>query len=137
MLATAAAHAVEYVGLPEAQIPLAQATAYVACAPKSNASYLAIARAMEDVRNRKVPLVPKHLRDANYPGAKQFGHGDGYKYPHDAPGHFVPQEYLPDGTKSRPYYEPGELGYEKKIKARLAEWERRRRGGDGEGKGTG
>jgi putative ATPase len=132
MVATAAAHAVEYVGLPEAQIPLAQATAYVAAAPKSNASYLAIARAMEDVRNRVVPLVPKHLRDANYPGAKQFGHGDGYQYPHDLPGHFVSQEYLPKGTKSRRYYEPAEQGYEKKIKARLEEWRRRRReaGGD-------
>jgi putative ATPase len=133
VLATAAAHAVEYVGLPEAQIPLAQATAYVASAPKSNASYLAIARAMEDVRNRKVPLVPKHLRDANYPGAKQFGHGDGYQYPHDFPGHHVPQEYLPKGTKSRRYYEPGELGYEKKIKARLAEWEWQREVGEGDG----
>ncbi len=134
VVATAAAHAVEYVGLPEAQIPLAQATAYVATAPKSNASYLGIARAMEDVRNRVVPLVPKHLRDANYPGAKQFGHGEGYKYPHDSPGHFVPQDYLPKGTKSRRYYEPTEQGYEKTIKARLEEWERRRReGGRGEG----
>ena len=137
MLATAAAHAVEYVGLPEAQIPLAQATAYVACAPKSNASYLAISRAMEDVRNRKVPLVPSHLRDANYPGAKQFGHGDGYQYPHDSPGHFAPQEYLPKGTKSQRYYEPGELGYEKKIRARLEEWERRRQDTEGEGTGEG
>jgi putative ATPase len=133
VLATAAAHAVEYVGLPEAQIPLAQATAYVASAPKSNASYLAIARAMEDVRDRKVPLVPKHLRDANYPGAKQFGHGDGYQYPHDFPGHHVPQEYLPKAAKSRRYYEPGELGYEKKIKARLAEWEWQREVGEGDG----
>jgi putative ATPase len=130
VVATAAAHAVEYVGLPEAQIPLAQATAYVASAPKSNASYLGIARAMDDVRNRVVPLVPKHLRDANYPGAKQFGHGDGYQYPHDFPGHFVSQEYLPKGTKSRRYYEPAEQGYEKKIKARLEEWERRRQGGE-------
>lgn len=135
VIATAAAHAVEYVGLPEAQIPLAQATIYVASAPKSNASCQGIARAMEDVRNRVVPLVPKHLRDANYPGAKQFGHGEGYKYPHSYPGHYVPQEYLPEGTKSRRYYEPTELGYEKKIKARLEEWERRgeeekRRGGE-------
>ncbi len=125
VIATAAAHAVEYVGLPEAQIPLAQATAYVAAAPKSNASYLGIARAMEDVRNRVVPLVPKHLRDTNYPGAKQFGHGEGYKYPHDHPNHYVPQEYLPKGTKSRRYYEPTEQGYEKKIKARMEEWERK------------
>jgi putative ATPase len=130
VLATAAAHAVEYVGLPEAQIPLAQATAYVATAPKSNASYLAIARATEDVRNRVVPLVPKHLRDANYPGAKQFGHGEGYKYPHDYPDHYTPQEYLPKGTKSRGYYEPTEQGYEKKIKARMEEWKRRAAQGD-------
>jgi len=130
VLATAAAHAVEYVGLPEAQIPLAQATAYVATAPKSNASYLAIARANEDVRNRVVPLVPKHLRDANYPGAKQFGHGEGYKYPHDYPGHHVPQEYLPKGTKSRRYYEPTEQGFEKKIRARMEEWEKGAREGE-------
>ncbi len=129
VLATAAAHAVDYVGLPEAQIPLAQATAYVAAAPKSNASYLGIARAMDDVRNRTVPPVPRHLRDANYPGAKDLGHGDGYQYPHDGPGHFLPQQYLPEGTKSRRYYEPTEQGYEKKIKARLAEWDRRRRSG--------
>jgi putative ATPase len=134
VVATAAAHAVEYVGLPEAQIPLAQATIYVATAPKSNASYLGISRAMEDVRNRVVPLVPKHLRDANYPGARNFGHGEGYVYPHDQPGHFVPQEYLPKGTKSRRYYEPTEQGYEKRVKARMEEWERRRReAGGGEG----
>jgi len=127
VIATAAAHAVEYVGLPEAQIPLAQATIYVATAPKSNASYSAIARAMEDVRNRVVPLVPKHLRDANYPGAKAFGHGEGYRYPHDHPGHFVPQDYLPEGTKSRTYYEPSDQGFEKRIRERMQEWERRRR----------
>lgn len=127
VLATAAAHAVEFVGLPEAQIPLAQATIYVASAPKSNASYLGISRAMADVRERVVPPVPKHLRDANYPGAARLGHGEGYKYPHSYPGHFVPQEYLPGGTKSRRYYEPTEQGYEKKIKARLEEWDRLRR----------
>ena len=127
VIATAAAHAVEYVGLPEAQIPLAQATIYVATAPKSNASYLGISRAAEDVRNRVVPLVPKHLRDANYPGAKSFGHGKGYVYPHDQPGHFVPQEYLPEGTKSRTYYEPSDQGFEKRIRERMQEWERRRK----------
>jgi len=139
VIATAAAHAVEYVGLPEAQIPLAQATIYVACAPKSNASYTGIARAMEDVRNRVVPLVPKHLRDANYPGARSFGHGEGYKYPHDFPGHFVPQDYLPPGTKSKTYYEPSDQGYEKRIRERLNEWERRRQeaaqGGEAEREG--
>jgi putative ATPase len=124
VIATAAAHAVEYVGFPEAQIPLAQATIYVASAPKSNASCVAINRAMTDVNNRVVPLVPQHLRDASYRGAKQFGHGEGYQYPHSYPGHYVPQDYLPPGTKSRRYYEPTELGYEKKIRARLEEWER-------------
>jgi len=140
VVATAAAHAVEYVGLPEAQIPLAQATVYVATAPKSNASYIALTRAQEDVRNRQVPLVPKHLRDANYPGAKKFGHGEGYVYPHDHPGHYAPQDYLPPGTKSRRYYEPGNLGYEKRIRERMAEWEKRtaeeskrRRGEESEG----
>ncbi len=125
LIANAAAHAVEFVGLPEAQIPLAQATIYVATAPKSNASYLAISAANDDVRNRAVPLVPKHLRDANYPGSKQFGHGEGYKYPHDFPGHYVLQEYLPRGTKSKRYYEPSDQGYEKKIRARMEEWERK------------
>jgi putative ATPase len=85
---------------------------------------------MEDVRNRAVPLVPKHLRDANYPGAKQFGHGEGYEYPHDYPDHYTPQEYLPKGTKSRRYYEPTEQGYEKKIKARMEEWKKREREGE-------
>ncbi len=125
VVATAAAHAVEYVGLPEAQIPLAQATVYVATAPKSNAAYTALLRAQQDIRTRQVPLVPKHLRDASYPGAKKFGHGEGYVYPHEHPGHYAPQEYLPPGAKSRRYYEPTNLGYEKRIGERLAEWERR------------
>jgi putative ATPase len=130
VIATAAAHAVEYVGLPEAQIPLAQATIYVATALKSNASYLGIARAMEDVRNRVVPPVPKHLRDANYPGAKRLGHGEGYLYPHDYPDHFAPQEYLPEGTKSRRYYQPSDQGHEKRIRERMEAWDKRRREGD-------
>jgi len=132
VLATAAAHAVEYVGLPEAQIPLAQATIYVASAPKSNASYLAISRAMEDVRTRPLPPVPTHLRDSSYPGAARLGHGTAYQYPHSFPGHFAPQQYLPEGAKSQRYYEPTEEGHEKKIKARLEEWERRRREAAGE-----
>lgn len=132
VVATAAAHAVEYVGLPEAQIPLAQATIYVATAPKSNASYLGIARAAEDVRNRVVPPVPRHLRDANYPGAKRFGHGEGYLYPHDYPGHYVPQEYLPPSTASRPYYQPSDQGYERRIRERLAQWQQRAAPKEGE-----
>ncbi|OFX14883.1 MAG: AAA family ATPase [Armatimonadetes bacterium RBG_16_58_9] len=118
-IATAAAHAVEFVGMPEAQIPLAQAAIYLACAPKSNASYVAINRANKDVAERKGPPVPKHLRDSAYPGAKALGHGNGYLYPHDHPGHYVEQEYLPPGAKSEPYYEPTDHGHEAKFKQRF------------------
>jgi putative ATPase len=137
VIATAAAHAVEYVGMPEAQIPLAQAAIYLACAPKSNASYLAITRAMEDVRNRPPASVPPHLRSAGYRGAEQLGHGVGYLYPHDYPMGQVEQEYLPPGAKSRPYWEPTEHGLERKIAERLKMWkdelERRRREGSSGG----
>ncbi len=119
VVATAAAQAVQFVGMPEAQIPLAQATIYLACAPKSNASYLAINRANRDVMERKGPPVPIHLRDANYPGAKKLGHGKGYLYPHDFPGHHVEQEYLPPGASAGPYYEPTEHGHEARFKQRL------------------
>lgn len=119
VVATAAAQAVQFVGMPEAQIPLAQAAIYLACAPKSNASYVAIGRANKDVAERKSPPVPKHLRDAGYPGAKTLGHGDGYLYPHSYPGHHVEQEYLPASAKSEPYYEPTENGHEAKFKQRL------------------
>lgn len=119
VVATSAAQAVQFVGLPEAQIPLAQATIYLACAPKSNASYIAINRANKDVAERKAPLVPRHLRDANYPGAKTLGHGKGYLYPHDFPGHYVEQEYLPGEAKSRVYYEPTDAGHEARFKQRL------------------
>lgn len=122
VVAVAASLAVERVGLPEGAIPLAQATAYVACAPKSNASYVALARAQEDVRQGKVGPVPVHLRDANYPGAARLGHGKGYLYPHDFPGHFVVQQYLPDLLAGRRYYEPTENGYEAEIGRRLAAW---------------
>jgi putative ATPase len=127
LVATAAAHSVEYVGLPEAQIPLAQATIYLAAAPKSNASMLAISRAMEDVSRRAAPPVPRHLRDTSYPGAKKLGHGEGYLYPHDFPGHFVPQDYLPPDAKERRYYEPSDQGVEREIARRLQAWERARR----------
>ncbi len=120
VVATAAAQAVQFVGLPEAQIPLAQATIYLACAPKSNASYVAINRASKDVAERKGPPVPIHLRGTNYPGAKALGHGKGYLYPHDFPGHHVEQEYLPESAKSQPYYEPTDHGHEAKFKQRLA-----------------
>ncbi|MFH1731651.1 MAG: replication-associated recombination protein A [Planctomycetota bacterium] len=123
VLANAALQAAEFVGLPEAKIPLAQAVTYIACAPKSNAAYMAIAKAEEDVQSGRTLEVPGHLKDANYPGAKRLGRGEGYKYAHDYEGHFVEQDYLP---VDRTYYEPSEEGYEKEIKKRLDEWRRRR-----------
>lgn len=128
VVATAAAHAVEYVGMPEAQIPLAQATVYLACAPKSNASYKAINKAMKDVTEKRTEPVPIHLRDAHYRGAKKLGHGVEYKYPHDYPGHWVEQEYMPKGIKSASYYEPTENGHEARIKSRMEAIEKRRSG---------
>ncbi|MFH0753497.1 MAG: replication-associated recombination protein A [Candidatus Omnitrophota bacterium] len=116
VLANAAMQVAEFVGLPEARIPLAQATVYVACAPKSNAAYLAIDKALEDVKTKKAGNVPSHLRDGSYAGASKLGHGQGYKYAHDYPDHYVAQEYMPFKAF---YYEPTEMGYEKKIKERL------------------
>ena len=132
VVANAAAQAVQFVGMPEAQIPLAQATVYLACAPKSNSSYLAIKRAMKDVSERKAVAVPTHLRDSGYPGAKKLGHGDGYLYPHDYPGHYVEQEYLPKNAQSEPYYVPTENGHEAKFKQRLEKLRNSVNAGDSE-----
>ena len=110
LVATAAAHAVEYVGLPEAAINLAHATIYLARAPKSNSVIVAIGRATEDARS--ADPVPLHLRDTHYPGAKKLGHGRGYKYPHDFEGHVVEQEYRPARYEGRRYYEPTGEGEE-------------------------
>jgi putative ATPase len=110
LVATAAAHAVEYVGLPEAAINLAHATIYLARAPKSNSVIVAIGRATEDARS--ADPVPLHLRDTHYPGAKKLGHGKGYKYPHDFEGHVVEQEYRPARYEGRRYYEPTGEGEE-------------------------
>ena len=117
ILANAAAQAAQFVGLPEARIILAQAVTYIAGAPKSNAAYLAIDRALADVKNFGGE-VPKHLRDTHYKGAKFFGHGVGYKYPHEFANHFVKQQYLPDKISAH-YYEPTEQGAELAIKLRL------------------
>ena len=119
VVATAAAHAVEYVGMPEARIPLAQAAVYLACAPKSNASYVGIKRALSDVAEKRAEPVPIHLRDTAYRGAKNLGHGKDYKYPHDYPGGWVDQQYMPDEIKSESYYQPTENGHEAKFKKRL------------------
>lgn len=106
VIANAAAQAADFVGWPEARIPLAEAVCYIATAPKSNASYMAIDAALSDVRKRSCGNVPKHLRDAHYPGAAALGHGLTYKYPHDFPGGWVEQQYLPDELVGTRYYVP-------------------------------
>lgn len=119
-VAVSAAQAVERIGMPEAQIILSQAVTYVSCAPKSNAACLAVARAMEAVRETQAMPVPVHLQDSHYRGAKQLGHGSGYLYAHDYPNHYVKQQYLPDGMAGVQFYEPTENGYEKQIQSHLA-----------------
>jgi putative ATPase len=119
VLASAANEAAEFVGWPEAQIPLAEATIYIATANKSNSAVMAIAAALEDVKSGRTLAVPEHLRDSHYKGAKKLGHGVGYDYSHDHEGHFVAQEYL--GAAKR-YYEPTDQGVEKKIKERVEKW---------------
>ena len=119
VLAQAAHQAAEFVGWPEARIPIAEATIYIATANKSNTAYTAIDAALEDVRSGRTLPVPEHLRDASYKGAKTLGHGVGYQYSHEGEGHFVAQNYL---TEARRYYEPTEQGVEKKIKERLDRW---------------
>jgi putative ATPase len=119
LLATSALQAAEFVGWPEAQIPLAEATIYIATANKSNSAVMAIAAALEDVRSGRTIPVPEHLRDAHYAGAQRLGHGQGYQYAHEGKDHFVAQEYLGVGRK---FYEPTEQGVEKKIKERLEKW---------------
>ena len=114
-VAVAASLAVERIGMPEAQIILSQAVTYVASAPKSNAANNAIADAMECVRTTKTPPVPTHLQDAHYESAGKLGHGEGYKYAHAYPHHYVAQQYLPDGLTDRVFYEPTDNGYEKVI----------------------
>ena len=115
-VAVSAAQAVERIGMPEAQIILSQAVLYVATAPKSNSACSAVFAAMESVRAHKT-TVPVHLQDAHYKGAKNLGRGTGYKYAHNYPNHFVEQQYLPEEIKDARFYEPGDNGYEKKIKA--------------------
>lgn len=128
-VAVAAADAVQYIGMPEGRIPLAQAVVHLATAPKSNAAYLGIDRAIADVREGRAGRVPKHLRDAHYPGAKRLGHGKGYVYPHDDPIGVVAQDYLPTELHGATYYEPTEHGNEREVSARLAKLRRIVRGG--------
>ncbi len=116
VLAQSAFTVSDFIGMPEARIPLAQATVYVACAPKSNAAYLGIEKAMKVIQEGRVQEVPDHLKDASYKSAEKLGRGKDYKYAHDFPGHFVQQKYTKRKVK---FYEPQDIGYEKKIKERL------------------
>ncbi len=118
-VAVSASLACERIGMPEAQIILAEAVNYVATAPKSNASYMSIGAAMNEVKNTKTPPVPVHLQDAHYGGHAKLGHGIGYKYAHDYPDHYVAQQYLPDSLVGTTFYSPTEIGYEQNIKKHL------------------
>jgi putative ATPase len=110
---------VQHVGLPEAQLNLAQATVHLATAPKSNRVALGIWGAMAEVQQRSAGAVPIHLRDAHYQGAKKLGHGQGYAYPHADPAGWVEQQYLPDDLVNKRFYEPSPHGHEGRIKARF------------------
>jgi putative ATPase len=125
-LATSALLAVERIGMPEGRIPLAQAVTFLACAPKSNASYLALNRAQQAVADHGAAPVPAHLRNAPTALMKELGYGRGYRDPHGEPDHFVGDRNLPAGVDVGPLYEPGEEGAEKAIAERLARWRARR-----------
>ncbi len=118
-IATSAFQAVNFIGMPEGRIILAQAALYMATAPKSNASYVGIDKAIEDIKRIKTGAVPAHLKDSHYSGASQLGHGKNYLYPHSYKEGYVKQQYLPDNMVGARYYEPTENGYEKSIKERL------------------
>ena len=119
VLSVSAHQAAEFVGWPEARIPIAEATVYLATANKSNSAYMAINSALDEVKNGRTIPVPKHLRDGHYSGSKRLGNGEGYKYSHDYDGHYINQDYL--GVDAR-FYEPTEQGVEKKIKDRVLHW---------------
>jgi putative ATPase len=121
VVAASALQSIEFVGLPEAKIPLAQAVVYVATAPKSNASYMALHKSQDEVMKGKRREVPNHLKDSTLDGESR-GHGVGYKYPHDFPGHFTEQEYMPD---KKVFYVPSGEGYETEISKRLEVWRKK------------
>ncbi|MEG0378509.1 MAG: replication-associated recombination protein A, partial [Eubacterium sp.] len=125
VVATAAARAVEMIGLPEARINLAQAVTFLASAPKSNASYMGIEKATQAVRHTSNSQVPAHLQDTHYAGSDKLGRGQTYQYPHNYPGNYTPQQYLPSDIDGTVFYEPTENGTEKAIKDRLEKREKR------------
>ncbi|HWP57295.1 MAG TPA: replication-associated recombination protein A [Candidatus Acidoferrales bacterium] len=126
-VAVAAKDAFHFVGLPEGKIPLAQATTYLATAPKSNASYKAMLAAERDVGEKGALPVPLHLRNAPTPLMEKLGYGQDYRYAHDFPEHIAPQEHLPEELKDRKYYFPSDSGFEKTIQERLKNWEKMRK----------
>ena len=121
-MAVAAQQAVHFLGMPEGRIPLAEATVYLATAPKSNAAYLGLERALDDVRKRTNEPVPLHLRNAVTGLMRDSGYGKDYRYAHDYEGHFVEQDFLPPSLKDRRYYQPSQEGAEKEIQERLKGW---------------
>ena len=123
VVAVAAHHAVEFIGMPEGKLTLSHATLYLATAPKSNSATMGIGAAIEAVQKGEVVQVPTYLRDAHYPGAKRLGHGEGYLYSHEFPGAISPQRY---GIAAGRFYQPTDNGYEIRLKARIAEWEKLR-----------
>lgn len=127
-VANAAAQAVEFVGMPEARLSLAEAAIYLSCAPKSNTAYNAINKAYEEVKTGRQYSVPFHLRNPVTKGMKAMGYGKGYLYPHDYPGHFVKAQYMPDELRDVKFYEPGVEGHELKMKERLKKWWNREQG---------
>ncbi|WP_434533428.1 replication-associated recombination protein A [Curtobacterium subtropicum] len=127
-IAVAAAQAVQLIGMPEGRIPLAEAVVYLATAPKSNASYNGVNAAVADVKAGRMGVVPVHLRDAHYPGAKRLGHGKGYVYSHDAEHGVARQQYLPDALEGTEYYTPTGNGYEREVGPRLERLRRITRG---------
>ena len=121
-LAVAAQQAVHFIGMPEGRIPLAEATVYLATAPKSNSAYAALNRAMDDVRKSRNAPVPLHLRNPTTGLTRQLGYGKSYQYAHEHEGHFVPQDYLPSPLEGRRYYEPSDQGHEKELAERIRRW---------------
>ena len=119
VIASAAAYISEHVGMPEARIPLAQAAIYVATAPKSNSSYLAVESALSAVGDKGIKTIPPHITNATFEGQRELGHGVGYKYAHDFPGHYVKQQYLPDELVGTKFFNPGNNGYENTLKKYL------------------
>lgn len=124
-IAISAHQAIEAIGMPEGRIPLAEAVTYLASAPKSNAAYLAIDAVLNEIESGRIMEVPQHLKDAHYKGALQLNRGKNYLYPHDYPGHFVAQDYLPE---KRVFYSPTQQGYEREIATRLKKWREIRQG---------